>query len=52
MMGGGFGGSTINLVKIDFKKEFEDTLAEAYRKKFNIQPDFFEVETDDGIKSH
>ena len=52
MMGGGFGGSTINLVKNDFRQEFEDTLAEAYYKKFNIQPDFFEVETDDGIKSH
>jgi galactokinase len=52
MMGGGFGGSTINLVKNDFREEFEDTLAKAYYKKFNIQPDFFEVETDDGIKSH
>ena len=52
MMGGGFGGATINLVKIDFREEFEKTLAKAYYEKFNIQPDFIEVETDDGIKSH
>ncbi|MFW5945158.1 MAG: galactokinase, partial [Bacteroidota bacterium] len=52
MMGGGFGGSTINLVKMEFREEFQERLAKAYYDKFNIQPDFFEVETDDGIKSH
>lgn len=52
MMGGGFGGSTINLVKTDSKEEFENTLGKAYYEKFSIKPDFFEVETDDGIKSH
>ncbi|MEF8811380.1 MAG: galactokinase [Bacteroidales bacterium] len=52
MMGGGFGGSTINLVKIDSREEFEERLAKAYYDRFSIQPDFFEVETDDGIKSH
>ncbi len=52
MMGGGFGGSTINLVQIDSREEFEERLAKAYYDRFSIQPDFFEVETDDGIKSH
>jgi galactokinase len=36
MMGGGFGGCTINLVKIDYLNQFIDDMRAAYQKKFNI----------------
>ena len=36
MMGGGFGGCTINLVKENFIQEFLDKIKIAYSKKFNI----------------
>ncbi len=52
MMGGGFGGCTINIVRKDRVKEFIKIMSEAYFKKFNIEPEFYTVETDDGIKSH
>jgi galactokinase len=36
MMGGGFGGCTINIVRRDFVNEFERHLKKAYQKTFNI----------------
>jgi galactokinase len=36
MMGGGFGGCTINIVKKDFVEEFERQQKESYKKTFNI----------------
>lgn len=36
MMGGGFGGCTINLVKIDYLNQFIDNMRATYQKKFNI----------------
>jgi galactokinase len=48
MMGGGFGGCTINLVEIsgiaDLKKEITST----YKDNFGIEPTFYEVEIKDG----
>jgi galactokinase len=37
MMGGGFGGCTINLVHQDHVKEFVDNISAVYEEKFNIQ---------------
>ena len=37
MMGGGFGGSTINLVKRDYVKSFIDIAKKEYYNKFNIK---------------
>jgi galactokinase len=37
MMGGGFGGCTINIVRKDFANEFEQRLKEVYLKAFNIE---------------
>lgn len=36
MMGGGFGGCTINLVRKDRLDTFQDKMAAAYRKKFEL----------------
>jgi len=48
MMGGGFGGCTINLVKKDQKEVFETELMAAYQEKFNISPKIYEVNIVDG----
>ena len=37
MMGGGFGGCTINLIQKDKVEEFISMAAEAYMKKYRIQ---------------
>jgi galactokinase len=43
MMGGGFGGCTINLVKNTAIADFEREIAASYAEKFGIQPDFIRV---------
>jgi galactokinase len=48
LMGGGFGGCTINIVKEDgIKKFLSETLA-AYKNKFNIDAEVYEVNVVDG----
>lgn len=48
VMGGGFGGCTINLVyKADGIDVIEKIIAE-YKKKFNIDAEYYEVTTSDG----
>lgn len=37
MMGGGFGGCTLNLVENNFIKEFSRTVGDRYKKKFGIE---------------
>lgn len=49
MMGGGFGGCTINLMKTDQAEKIFETLSEAYFKKFGITPDLLKVEPSDGV---
>jgi galactokinase len=39
MMGGGFGGCTINLIEEDAVEEFVKFASEAYRQQFNIIPE-------------
>lgn len=48
MMGGGFGGCTLNLVKTSELADFEQQLASAYLKKFGINPDFIPVRIGSG----
>ncbi|WP_111706450.1 galactokinase [Lutibacter citreus] len=43
MMGGGFGGCTINIIKEDAVKEFSEAAEKAYFDKFNIKLTAFEA---------
>ena len=48
MMGGGFGGCTINIIKKESVKYFLSDTTIAYQKKFNIVAEIIEVEIEDG----
>jgi len=50
MMGGGFGGCTLNLIHKDFIVEFKKNIAEAYEKRFYKSPSFYEVKIRDGAR--
>jgi galactokinase len=50
VMGGGFGGCTINLVKDDKVAEFIQKATEAYEKEFNIKPKVYDVVIKDGAR--
>jgi len=49
MMGGGFGGCTINLVYGRLSAEIERDVKEKYKTMFGILPEIFEVSPSDGI---
>lgn len=48
MMGGGFGGCTINLIKRSAKKSFIKDITKAYKDHFNIDLECYDVEIKDG----
>jgi galactokinase len=48
MMGGGFGGCTISLVKSGEIMQFRQAMAKAFEKAFGRQPVFYEVNTGEG----
>lgn len=48
MMGGGFGGCTINIVKKDGKQKFVDESLTAYKKEFQNVAECYDVVTADG----
>ena len=48
MMGGGFGGCTINLVAKDKKEEFKSSVNEAYKAQFDVELKIYEVAIMDG----
>lgn len=48
MMGGGFGGCTLNLVHEDFISEFKTIISNAYEKKFFKSPEFYSVKIMNG----
>lgn len=50
MMGGGFGGCTINLVKRSFLPEFRDRIQYAYHQRFSQETRFIEVEIGPGVR--
>ena len=51
MMGGGFGGCTINLVEEGFVNEFMDLASKAYKQKFNINLTSILVATSNGVET-
>jgi galactokinase len=48
MMGGGFGGCTINIIKEFAVKSFTEEVTKAYKEKFHIDPHVFHVHIVDG----
>lgn len=48
LMGGGFGGCTINIIKNEGKETFLRNAASAYKNAFNIEPEIYEVKIVDG----
>jgi galactokinase len=48
MMGGGFGGCTINLVKREGVEDFETQMKEAYMQEFGIKLPCFRVTITEG----
>ncbi|MCP9235299.1 galactokinase [Lewinella sp. JB7] len=44
MMGGGFGGCTINLVKTEALSDFRTEITRAYRQEFGTEPEVYPVE--------
>ena len=50
LMGGGFGGCTINLVAVDGIDQFIEETCKAYQQHFDIIPEAYIVETADGTK--
>ncbi len=48
MMGGGFGGCTINIVKKEAEKDFISTMTKAYKDEFNIDLETYIVSIENG----
>ncbi len=48
MMGGGFGGCTINIIKKECVVEFLSNATVAYQKRFQIDPEVIKVEVGEG----
>jgi galactokinase len=50
LMGGGFGGCTINILKENEVADFVQGIADAYKKQFHIFPEAYIIETTDGTR--
>jgi galactokinase len=50
MMGGGFGGCTINLVESSAVPVFKEKITQAFVKEFGDAPAFYDVHVGDGVK--
>jgi galactokinase len=50
MMGGGFGGCTINIVEAAQVKTFSDAIQDAYSKQFGKTPEIYITQIEDGAK--
>lgn len=48
MMGGGFGGCTINIVEKARVKDLQDSIQPAFESKFGFSPKFYEVSLEEG----
>ncbi len=48
MMGGGFGGCTLNLVLKDQNETFKSEITVAYQEKFGHPPNIYEISIVDG----
>ena len=50
VMGGGFGGCTINLLKEDLHDHFVEEVRRRYTAKFGHEPKFYDVVISDGSR--
>ena len=50
IMGGGFGGCTLNLVKEDYVETFRQELTAAYQRKYDLTPEFYAVNIGPGTR--
>ena len=50
VMGGGFGGCTINLLKEELHDSFIAEVKKRYEAKYGIQPKFYDVVISDGTR--
>lgn len=48
MMGGGFGGCTINIVKQEQVDSFTRSVQQAYQQQFQLQPEVYVMQLEDG----
>ena len=48
MMGGGFGGCTINLIAKNNRDNVINTIVSSYKRVYDIQPEVYVVETSNG----
>ena len=49
MMGGGFGGCTLNIVTKSAVEDFKTKIADLYKEQFSILPEIYETNTVDGV---
>jgi len=49
MMGGGFGGCTINLIDNNFVDKFEGMVKSAYKEKFNLDLETYRISIENGV---
>lgn len=49
MMGGGFGGCTVNLVKKEAITAFKEAVTQLYQAKYDKTPSFYSVELSEGV---
>lgn len=50
MMGGGFGGCTINLVENQFVEKFSETIKQKYLEKFNVNTEIYNCSIEQGTR--
>ncbi len=50
MMGGGFGGCTLNIVKTEEKEDFKHKLSDMFNRRFGHCPKFYDVKIEDGAE--
>ena len=48
MMGGGFGGCTINIVHRNSREDFKNRTAKDYKNRFGVECSFYDVRLEDG----
>jgi len=51
MMGGGFGGCTINLVSQEAAAQFTTDICSRYEEAFGISPQVYLMQIEDGVKA-
>jgi len=51
MMGGGFGGCTLNLLEKDFTSHFEQIIKAKYKAKFGINANVYFISISEGVKN-